>query len=280
MITKPLVLVADDEPRITKLVSIALQDQGFRVVTAESGEEALRKAEEVRPDVVLLDIVMPDIDGIEVMQQLRERRPVPVILLTAKGSTSDKAKGLDLGADDYIAKPFHPDELAARVRAVLRRAAGVAPQQGIVRFDDIEIDLERRMVHKDGELVHLSRTEWLLLQHLAANAGKVVVHSELLTKVWGPEYRDDVQYLRVWISRVRRKLGSAPGDMGRIKTFQGIGYLLDVEPPTEALEIDPEDVAAVEAGASADEVAAARDGGPARGDEEDGSREAQAGPAA
>ena len=127
MITKPLVLVADDEPRITKLVSIALQDQGFRVVTAESGEEALRKAEEVRPDVVLLDIVMPDIDGIEVMQQLRERRPVPVILLTAKGSTSDKAQGLDLGADDYIAKPFHPDELAARIRSVIRRSSGVTP---------------------------------------------------------------------------------------------------------------------------------------------------------
>ena len=124
MSTQPLVLVADDEPRITKLVSIALGEEGFRVVTAGSGEEALAKAEEVRPDIVLLDIVMPDLDGIEVMRQLRERRPVAVILLTAKGSTADKAKGLDLGADDYIAKPFHPDELAARVRAVLRRSSG------------------------------------------------------------------------------------------------------------------------------------------------------------
>ena len=127
MSTQPLVLVADDEPRITKLVAIALSEEGFRVVTANGGEMALQKAEEVRPDIVLLDIVMPDLDGIEVMRQLREWRPVPVILLTAKGSTSDKAKGLDLGADDYIAKPFHPDELAARVRAVLRRASGVAP---------------------------------------------------------------------------------------------------------------------------------------------------------
>jgi len=117
--TQPLVLVADDEPRITKLVSIALSEEGFRVITAGGGEEALMKAEEVRPDIVLLDIVMPDLDGIEVMRQLRERRPVPVILLTAKGSTSDKAKGLDLGADDYIAKPFHPDErrITARTRA-------------------------------------------------------------------------------------------------------------------------------------------------------------------
>ena len=191
MNSQPLVLVADDEPRITKLVALTLHDEGFRVVTAGGGEEALKKAEEVRPDIVLLDIVMPDLDGIEVMRQLREWRPVPVILLTAKGSTSDKAKGLDLGADDYIAKPFHPDELAARVRAVLRRASGVSPGAGIVAFDDIEIDLERRLLTKGGELVSLSRTEWLLLQHLAAHAGKVVLHTELLTKVWGPEYRDD-----------------------------------------------------------------------------------------
>jgi DNA-binding response OmpR family regulator len=227
--TQPLVLVADDEPRITKLVSIALQAEGFRVVTADGGEDALRKAEEVRPDVVLLDLVMPDLDGIEVMQQLRDLRPVPVILLTAKGATADKAKGLDLGADDYIVKPFHPDELAARVRAVLRRSSGATPGQGIVSFDDVEIDLERRMVTKDGQLVQLSRTEWLLLQHLAANAGKVVLHTEQLSKVWGPEYRDDLQYLRVWVSRVRRKLGAEPGEPGRIKTFQGIGYLLDIE---------------------------------------------------
>jgi two-component system KDP operon response regulator KdpE len=234
--SNPLVLVADDEPRITKLVSIALSEEGLRVVTASNGSEALRKAEEYRPDIVLLDIVMPDLDGIEVMRQLREQRPVPVILLTAKGSTADKAMGLDLGADDYIAKPFHPDELAARVRAVLRRSSGVAPGAGIVAFDDIEIDLERRMVTRGGELVQLSRTEWLLLQHLAANAGRVVLHTELLTKVWGPEYRDDLQYLRVWISRVRRKLGAAPGEPGRIRTFQGIGYLLDVDGRVGAAE--------------------------------------------
>ena len=230
MSTQPLVLVADDEQRITKLVSMALTDEGFRVVTASGGEDALAKAEEVRPDIVLLDIVMPDLDGIEVMRQIRERRSVPVILLTAKGAASDKAKGLDLGADDYIAKPFHLDELAARVRAVLRRASGVSTGIRAVHFDDVEIDLERRVVTRGGELVELSRTEWLLLQHLAANAGKVVLHTELLTKVWGPEYRDDLQYLRVWVSRVRRKLGAKPGEPGRIKTFQGIGYLLDVEP--------------------------------------------------
>ncbi len=229
MSTQPLVLVADDEPRITKLVSIALASEGFRVISAGGGDEALARAEEIRPDIVLLDIVMPDLDGIEVMRRLRERRAVPVILLTAKGSTADKAKGLDLGADDYIAKPFHPDELAARVRAVIRRSAGLQPGAGVIRFDDVEIDLERRTVTRGGELVALSRTEWLLLQHLATNAGKVVLHTELLTKVWGPEYRDDLQYLRVWVSRVRRKLGAHPGEAGRIRTFQGIGYLLDID---------------------------------------------------
>ena len=228
MSSAPLVLVADDEPRITKLVSIALSEEGFRVVTASGGADAIAKAEEMRPDIVLLDLVMPDLDGIEVMRELRERRPVPVILLTARGSTADRAKGLDLGADDYVAKPFHPDELAARVRAVLRRSTGAVPGGGIVRFDETEVDLERRMVTRNGELVELSRTEWLLLSHLAANAGKVVLHSELLTKVWGPEYRDDLQYLRVWVSRVRRKLGARPGEPGRIRTFQGIGYLLDI----------------------------------------------------
>ena len=242
MNNQPLVLVADDEPRITKLVAMSLSDEGFRVVTASGGEEALRKAEEVRPDIVLLDVVMPDLDGIEVMRQLREWRPVPVILLTAKGSTADKAKGLDLGADDYIAKPFHPDELAARVRAVIRRSGGAEPGAGVIKFDDVEIDLERRMVTRNGELVQLSRTEWLLLQHLAANAGKVVLHTELLTKVWGPEYRDDLQYLRVWVSRVRRKLGALPGEPGRIRTFQGIGYLLDVDTSRREPEPEPEPV--------------------------------------
>jgi two-component system KDP operon response regulator KdpE len=228
MRTRPLVLVADDEPRITKLVSIELTGEGFCVVTAHSGEEALSREEEIRPDIVLLDIVMPDIDGIEVMRRLHERRAVPVILLTAKGSTADKARGLDLGADDYLAKPFHPEELAARVRAVIRRASGNQPGGGVLAFDDVTIDLERRTVTRGGELVQLSRTEWLLLNHLAVNAGRVVLHAELLTKVWGPEYRDDLPYLRVWISRVRRKLGARPGEAGRIRTFQGIGYLLDV----------------------------------------------------
>ena len=227
----PLILVVDDETRVTKLVAMTLRAEGFRVVTAQDGREALRQAETLRPDLAILDLRMPELDGFEVMRELQERRSVPVILLTAKASSADKSFGLDLGADDYITKPFHPDELAARVRAVLRRSAGVRPHQAVLRFDDVEIDLDRRLVHRDGKVVQFSRTEWLLLQHLAANPGRVVLHTELLSKVWGPEYRDDLQYLRVWISRVRRKLGAAPGDTGRIKTFSGIGYVLDVAVP-------------------------------------------------
>jgi two-component system KDP operon response regulator KdpE len=234
MSLQPLVLVADDEPRITKLVAIALGDEGFRVVTARGGVEALQKAEELRPDIVLLDIVMPDLDGIEVMRRLRERRPVAVILLTAKVSIADRAQGLGLGADDYLAKPFHPDELAERVRAVLRRASGAGPGSGILQFDDVEIDLERQIVLRDDELVQLSRTEWLLLQHLAIRAGTTVSEAELLTEVWGPEYRDDLQFLRVWVSRLRRKLGAPEGEVGPIKSVPGHGYLLDVEPPSPA----------------------------------------------
>ena len=230
MNNRSLVLVADDEPRITKLVAATLREEQFRVITAESGTEAIRLADELRPDIALLDILLPDLDGIEVMRQLRESRPIPVILLTGISSAAtDKARGLDLGADDYIAKPFHPDELAARVRAVLRRADGARQGQGTVRIDDYEIDLERRLLKHGDTVIPVSRTEWMLLRHLASNPGKVVLHSELLTKVWGPEYRDDVQYLRVWISRVRRKLGAAPGEAGAITTYPGIGYSLEAE---------------------------------------------------
>jgi len=228
MSAEPLVLAVDDEAGILRLIKLELSTQGFRVVTAENGEQALRMAEEHRPDIVLLDIVMPDITGLEVMRKLRERTNIPVILLTAKGSDADKVRGLEMGADDYLAKPFSPEELSARVRAVLRRALGSAGLENIVRAGDVEVDLNRRLVKRKGELVTLTRTEWMLLQHLAANAGKIMLNAELLSKVWGPEYRDDLQYLRVWVSRLRRKLEDEPSQPKLIKTFQGIGYMFDL----------------------------------------------------
>jgi len=228
MSAEPLVLAVDDEAGILRLIKLELSTQGFRVVTAENGEQALRMAEEHRPDIVLLDIVMPDITGLEVMRKLRERTNIPVILLTAKGSDADKVRGLEMGADDYLAKPFSPEELSARVRAVLRRALGSAGLENIVRAGDVEVDLNRRLVKRKGELVTLTRTEWMLLQHLAANAGKIMLNAELLSKVWGPEYRDDLQYLRVWVSRLRRNLEDEPSQPKLIKTFQGIGYMFDL----------------------------------------------------
>jgi two-component system KDP operon response regulator KdpE len=201
----------------------------------------LRLAEEQRPDIVLLDILMPEMTGLEVMRRLRERSDAPIILVTARDSEADKVSGLEQGADDYIVKPFSPEELAARIRAVVRRSSGAAPTERVVRSGDVEIDLNRRLVTRGGEPVTLTRTEWLLLQHLAANAGKVLLNAELLTKVWGPEYRDDLQYLRVWVSRLRRKLEENPSEPQIIRTRPGIGYLLEGEAVDPQAEPDSPD---------------------------------------
>ncbi len=171
MAVEPLVLAIDDEPGILRLIKLELSTQGFRVLTSDNAAEGIKMEEEHRPDIVLLDVVMPDRTGFEVMRELRQRTNVPVILLTAKGTDSDKVTGLELGADDYLAKPFSPEELSARVRAVLRRAVGkVGPEQEVVA-GSVKIDLHRRIVTRDGEPVTLTRTEWMLLQHLAANPG-------------------------------------------------------------------------------------------------------------
>jgi two-component system KDP operon response regulator KdpE len=231
-----MVMAVDDEPGILRLIKLELSTQGFHVVTAGGGEEALRTAEENRPDIALLDIVMPEMNGLELMRRLRERSPLPIILLTAKGSESDKVRGLESGADDYLAKPFSPEELSARVRAVLRRSTGSSSPDNVVRTGTVEIDLNRRIVTKDGELLSLTRTEWMLLQHLAANAGKIMLNAELLSKVWGAEYRDDLQYLRVWVSRLRRKLEDDPATPRMIRTFQGIGYMLSTTGDDDAGE--------------------------------------------
>ncbi|MGE0598056.1 MAG: response regulator [Dehalococcoidia bacterium] len=225
---EPLLLVVDDEAGILRLLKLELSAQGFRVITANSGEQAVKQADEHRPDAVLLDIMMPGLSGLEVMRRLRERSNLPIILVTAKDKDTDKVRGLELGADDYIVKPFNPDELGARVRAVLRRTIAQDIDRVIVA-GDVEIDLTRRLVKKNGEPVALTRTEWLLLQHLAVNSGKVMLNTELLTKVWGPEYRDDLQYLRVWVSRLRAKLEDTPSNPTIIKTLQGIGYLFEAE---------------------------------------------------
>ena len=169
---------------------------------------------------------MPEMTGYEVLVALRERTAVPVILVTAKDREVDKVRGLELGADDYIVKPFGADELGARIRAVLRRTAGTIPEQ-VVSSGHITVDLGKRIVYRNGEPIAVTRTEWKLLEHLTVNAGKVILSAELLSKVWGPEYRDDLQYLRVWISRLRQKLEKEPGEPRLIKTLPGIGYMFE-----------------------------------------------------
>jgi len=229
MSAKSVVLVVDDDPAILRLNKLELSGQGFSVLTAEDGEEALAIAEQHRPDIVVLDILMPNISGLEVMRRLRERTNIPVVLLSAKNHDEDIVSGLEMGADDYLVKPFNPEELTARVRAVLRRQSRPSDTVGsVVRAGDVEIDLERRLVFKNGEPVSLTRTEWLLLQSFAANAGKVMLNSELLTRVWGPEYVNDLQYLRVWVSRLRAKLEPDPSNPTIIRTRPGLGYVMTV----------------------------------------------------
>ncbi|MCC6673768.1 MAG: response regulator transcription factor [Thermomicrobiales bacterium] len=226
---KRLVLVVDDEPPIARLVKAKLQLDGFAVVTAPKGEDALPIVERDRPDLVILDLMMPGMDGFETLRRIRERSRVPVIFLTARAGDADKLRGLQSGADDYITKPFNPDELVARVTAVLRRADGAAPAGGTVllEYTRVHIDLDRRHVTIDGNEIKLSRTEWELLYQLASNAGRVMLHRELLSRIWGPEFTNEVQYLRTWVSRLRSKLD--PDDTGElITTFPGVGYRMEL----------------------------------------------------
>jgi two-component system KDP operon response regulator KdpE len=222
---KHLILIVDDEAAILRLTRAKLQADGYAVITAGRGEEALDLVESDRPDLVLLDLMMPGIDGYETLRRIRQSSQVPVIMLTARAGDADKLRGFETGADDYITKPFNPDELAARVHAMLRRTAGAVPAgRTVLRYDTVEIDLERRTVQVNGEEVRLSRTEWELLSQLAANAGKVMLHGELLSRIWGPEFRDEVHYLRTWVSRIRAKLQPDGSDEDLIETFPGIGY--------------------------------------------------------
>lgn len=228
MSVEPLVLAIDDEPAILKLIKLELTSAGFRVVTAESGEVGVRLEDDQRPDIVVLDLLMPDMDGMDTMREIRRRANVPIILLTGKDSDSDRVIGLEQGADDYLVKPFSPEELVARVRAVLRRAAGNAGMEQQIVLGDVTVDLGRGMIRRSDQDAELTRREWMLLQHLAANPGRVMLNEELLTSIWGPEYRNDLQYLRVLVSRLRQKIEDNPSEPRFIKTYPGIGYMLDL----------------------------------------------------
>ncbi len=203
-----------------------LRLDGYEVITASRGDEALNILQLQTPDLIVLDVMMPDMDGFETLRRIRQHNQVPVVMLTARGSDADKLQGLQSGADDYITKPFNPDELEARIAAVLRRAGGLRSTgtESLLRYPGLEIDLERKTVRVQGEEVRLSRREWELLTQLAENAGRVMMHGELLSRIWGPEYRNETQYLRTWVSRLRAKLEPEDQSLTLITTYPGIGY--------------------------------------------------------
>jgi two-component system KDP operon response regulator KdpE len=220
------VLVVDDEPRMIRFIRMNLELEGWEVVEATDGQIALNKVRDSMPDVVVLDVMMPDLDGFETLRLLREISTIPVIMLTAKGEEDDRVRGLELGADDYVSKPFSPRELVSRVKAVLRRAE-MPPtvERTPIRVDDrLQIDFSRREVLVDGKPVQLRPTEYRLLYHLVSNAGWVVPHDQLLAKVWGYEYRDETHYLRLYINYLRQKIEKNPSDPQYILTERGVGY--------------------------------------------------------
>jgi DNA-binding response OmpR family regulator len=220
------ILVVDDEERMVRFIRLNLEHDGFQVAEAFRGAQAIQRLRDTMPDLVLLDVMLPDIDGFEVLKMIREISSVPVIMLTAKGEEDDRVRGLELGADDYITKPFSPREMVSRVRAVLRRVAQeTGGIHGLIEVDDrLKIDFDRREIWVDGKLVKLRPTEYRLLYHLVQNAGWVVTHDQLLAKVWGYEYRDEPHYVRLYINYLRQKLEEDPANPKYILTERGVGY--------------------------------------------------------
>jgi len=221
------ILLVDDEERIVNFLKAKLRLSGYDVLIATSGTEALEQFKAHQPDLVVLDLIMPKMDGYEVLKEIRSLSAAPVIILSAKRDDVDKIKGLHLGADDYLPKPFNPDELLARIEAVKRRLEPIEKRRvrEIMSFGDVIMDFKTHSVSVRGREQYLTRIEWLLLSELAQNAGRVMLYEELLSRVWGPEYRNDVQLLRTWISRIRSKLETKPDEPRLIITMPRVGYI-------------------------------------------------------
>jgi two-component system, OmpR family, KDP operon response regulator KdpE len=216
------ILVCDDEPQILRALRVILRDAGYEAVTAASGEEALDRASVKPPAAAILDLMLPDLDGVEVTKRLREWSEMPIIVLSAVGEEEAKVRALAAGADDYVTKPFGPPELVARLEAVLRRARPESSEP-LIEADGLQIDLVARTVRRDGEPVHLTPTEFELLRCLAQNRGRLMTHSSLLIDIWGPGYADDLQVLRAHVANLRRKIEPADGPR-YIRTDPGVGY--------------------------------------------------------
>ena len=218
------VLVIDDEPQIRRALRTSLEAHGYEVATVGTGEEGVVATAESRPDLVLLDLGLPDMDGTEVIARVRGFSEVPVIILSVREGQGDKVAALDAGADDYVTKPFAMEELLARARAALRRAGPDEPPQPTLRYGGLEVDLARRLVALEGETLHLTPTEYSLLETLVTNPGKLLTHQWLLRRVWGQGYGTETTYLRTYIRALRRKLGDDAGDPALIVTEPGVGY--------------------------------------------------------
>lgn len=221
-----LILAVDDNPKMTRFIRMNLELEGYRVSEATNGMDALSKTRDELPDLMLLDVMMPDMDGYETLQHIREISNIPVIMLTVKNEEEDKVRGLELGADDYVTKPFSPRELSSRIKALLRRAEMPAPMEKVVlEIDDrLSIDFQQHEVWVAGERIKLRPTEYRLLYHLVNNAGWVMSHESLLSKVWGIEYRDEIQYLRLYVNYLRQKMEIDPAHPVYILTERGVGY--------------------------------------------------------
>lgn len=219
------ILIIDDEAPIRKLLQVALSGHGYQVREASCGQEGLNEIALFRPDLIILDMGMPDLEGVEVVKRLREWTNVPVIILSVKEHETDKITALDAGADDYITKPFNMGELLARIRAALRHAQGTG-EEPVLTFDDLVIDLAHRRVILKGKEVKLSPIEYDVMKNLSAHAGKVLTHKQLLRSVWGPSYENDAHYLRVYIGQLRRKIEDEPSHPRHIITEPGVGYRL------------------------------------------------------
>jgi two-component system KDP operon response regulator KdpE len=219
------VLVIDDEPQILRALRINLSVRGYEVMTAPTGVAALRMAADNRPDVIILDLGLPDMSGIEVLEGLRGWLSTPVIVLSARTDSTEKVEALDAGADDYVTKPFGMDELLARLRAAVRRAAAATESDvPVVVTDSFTVDLANKKVTKNGKDVHLTPTEWGMLEMLVRNPGKLVGREELLKEVWGPAYAKETHYLRVYLAQLRRKLEDDPSNPRHLITEAGMGY--------------------------------------------------------